>query len=68
MRKFTHGAKPGDTEKAAKAIYELSGRDDLPLDIPLGQDAIGSAESRITALQAGVAEGKKWAAAVAKDA
>jgi hypothetical protein len=39
----------GDTLKAARAIYEIGYSDDLPLHIPLGDDALGLMQKQIDA-------------------
>ncbi|KIJ61448.1 hypothetical protein HYDPIDRAFT_159481 [Hydnomerulius pinastri MD-312] len=64
---ITTGTPEGDANKFSKAVYRLANGDNIPLHLPMGQDALAMLQDRVEKLSAIVPEVAPWSADLKRD-
>ncbi|KIJ61446.1 hypothetical protein HYDPIDRAFT_31315 [Hydnomerulius pinastri MD-312] len=64
---ITAGTPEGDANKFSQAVYRLANGDNIPLHLPMGQDALAILQDRVKKLSAIVSEVAPWSADLKRD-
>lgn len=57
----------GDTSKLVQRVWEISNREEVPLRVPLGLDAIAGFESQLESMKKDLEAARHWSADLAFD-